>query len=210
MEYPESRILEVALNKLRADGWRIVCEVPISFRNVDAVAVKDNELIVIEAKVCFNRGLKSQTQTLLWRADYVLAVVGSKPVASTIDWCNQWKIGAWVVKNDSLTELVDMQKLEPHVYLKADLLKKVNMLAHSRAVGGLPNQKGVGLAQDVQREVDAYKLAHPKATWKEVFDNVPSHYDNYKNMYSALRSNAGRLAYRDRMKLYKQQRKEAV
>ena len=34
---------------------------------------------------------------------------------------------------------------------------------------------------------------------KEIYSNVPSHYDSYKNMYSSLRSNAERLAYRSRV-----------
>jgi hypothetical protein len=65
-------------------------------------------------------------------------------------------------------------------------------------VGGVPNMLGIGIAQDVQRRVDAYRLAHPNATWKEIYKNVPSHYDSFKNMYSSLRSNAERLASRKR------------
>jgi len=51
----------------------------------------------------------------------------------------------------------------------------------------------------VQRRVDEYRAANPNATWKEIYSKVPSHYDSYKNMYSSLRSNAERLAWRKRV-----------
>jgi hypothetical protein len=58
---------------------------------------------------------------------------------------------------------------------------------------------GIGVAQDVQRRVDEYRAANPNASWKEIYSSVPSHYDSYKNMYSSLRSNAERLAWRKRV-----------
>src|SRR5678815_2679217 len=60
--------------------------------------------------------------------------------------------------------------------------------------------RGVGIAQDVQRRVDEYRMTHPTATWKEIFANVPCHYNNYKNLYASLRSNAERLAMRARQR----------
>jgi hypothetical protein len=51
----------------------------------------------------------------------------------------------------------------------------------------------------VQRRVNEYRAANPNATWKEIYSNVPSDYDSYKNMYASLRSNAERLAWRKRV-----------
>jgi hypothetical protein len=49
-------------------------------------------------------------------------------------------------------------------------------------VGGVPNRLGIGVAQDVQRRVDQYPVAHPNATWNEIYENVPSHYHSFRNM----------------------------
>lgn len=89
-------------------------------------------------------------------------------------------------------------------FYRRELIERVERYSDQTA-GGMPNLAGVGCAQDVQRAVDEFKTANPGATWRQIFAAVPSHYESAKNMYSALRSNAVRLAIRKRIKERKHQ-----
>ncbi|GAG36697.1 unnamed protein product, partial [marine sediment metagenome] len=63
------------------------------------------------------------------------------------------------------------------------------------ADAGKPNRKGVGPAQECWRNIIKYRAEHPKATWRELFQKIPNHYSNHKNMYSAMRMLQERLAW---------------
>ena len=97
-----------------------------------------------------------------------------------------------------IIELIPYRQLTPNKSYRNDLIRRLKRWDET-IVGGVPNRLGMGVAQDVQRRVDEYRAANPNATWKEIYSNVPSHYDSCKNMYSSLRSNAERLAWRKRV-----------
>jgi hypothetical protein len=108
-------------------------------------------------------------------------------------------VGLWLVNDGEVTELVAYFQQKPNTSHRNNLLERIKRWDQSVS-GGLPNLRGVGIAQDVQRRVDEYRMTHPTATWKEIFANVPCHYNSYKNLYSSLRSNAERLAMRARQR----------
>lgn len=196
----EAPICAAGVKKLRDEGWRVVCEVGQDFRAIDAVGERAGEVVIMEAKTRLTKRLKQQLQHANLSADYAIAIIGGRARQSGVDWCRENKIGLWVVNDGMVTEILAPQKLTPLEWMRKKLVDAVKRYDQFITPGGLPNQKGVGMAQWVQAAVDAYKAAHPKATWKEIHANVPSHYRTHQNMYSALRSNAARLAFRKRMK----------
>src|SRR5690242_13577199 len=104
----EAPICAVAVSKLRNDGWRVACEIPIfDFRSkVDAVGIRDGKVKCIEAKTSLNNTLRRQLYRSQLVADYVLAVVGKQPHYDSIEWCKEQGIGLWVIVSEEILELV--------------------------------------------------------------------------------------------------------
>lgn len=65
-------------------------------------------------------------------------------------------------------------------------------------VGGYPCRKGEGPAQDVYEAVQAYRLEHPEARWKEVFEAVPNHYASWQSLRSSMPKVEVRRAWAER------------
>jgi hypothetical protein len=198
MNLLEAPICAMAVARLRSKGWRVGCEIRTDNRPIDAAAILNGKVLALEAKVSLNKKLRHQLKRLTVRADYVLGVVGSSPRNEAISWCVKHNIGLWIVTDGPIIELIPYRQLTANNNYRNDLIRRLERWDET-IVGGVPNRLGIGVAQDVQRRVDAYRAANPNATWKEIYSKVPSHYDSYKNMYSSLRSNAERLALRKRV-----------
>jgi hypothetical protein len=198
MNLLEAPICAKAVARLRSKGWRVGCEIRTDNRPIDAAAILNGKVLALEAKVSLNEKLRHQLKRLTIRADYVLAVVGSPPRKEGINWCVKHKIGLWIVTDGPIIELLPYRQLTSNNNYRNDMIRRLERWDET-IVGGVPNRLGIGVAQDVQRRVDEYRAANPGATWKEIYSSVPSHYDSYKNMYSSLRSNAERLAWRKRV-----------
>lgn len=54
-------------------------------------------------------------------------------------------------------------------------------------VGGLPTLLGDGPAIRVAAAVRAYREANPQAKWRDIWANVPNHYQHYRSMQGAVR-----------------------
>lgn len=170
-------------------------------RPIDAVATRGGKVLVLEAKVGLTKKLRQQIWFGAYGADYAIAAVKSRPRAEGIEWCQKAKIGLWLVRDGVVEELIaPVQHDDVHGTYRERLTQAVEMMHEQQTPGGMPCLAGEGAAQDVQRRVHEYRASHPKATWREIHANVPSHYRTAPNMYSALRSNQERLAFRVRMK----------
>lgn len=195
----EADICKMAVEKLRSEGWAVKCEVAMHGQPMDAVAMRGEDVLILEAKLSFSKRLKHQVYHSIAYSDFGLAVVSTKPAAKTLEWCEKNRIGVWRV-NGAIAELLPIQRLNLYApWMKAKLVESFRLAADG-IDGGHPCRAGIGPAIDVQRRVDEYRALHPKATWREIHANVPSHYNTASNMYSSLRSNAERIAYRNRMK----------
>ena len=195
----EAPICAAAVAKLRADGWKVACEIPVEYRNVDAAASREGEALILEAKTGLTKGLIYQLQRARITSDLVVGAIGAKPRPESLAWCEKFGVGVWLVLNGSVTELLAPKPQNPWPHYREQVLARIERW-NDATVGGVPNMKGVGAAQETQRAVDEYRSENPEATWKEIFAAVPSHYDSAKNMYSALRSNQERLTIRARLK----------
>jgi hypothetical protein len=199
MNFREAPLCATAVAKLRSDGWNLACEVLLHARSIDAAGLRDGRVIAVEAKVWLNQKLRRQLYLRRRVADFVLGVVGIRPRDHAISWCIKHKVGIWLVNNEEVIELAPYRQQKPNQIYRRHLINRIERWDQS-ICGGLPNLRGVGIAQEVQRRVDEYRAMYPTATWKEIFANVPCHYSNHKNLYSALRSNAERLAIRARLR----------
>jgi hypothetical protein len=56
----EAPICAAAVERLRSDGWKVACEIEVfDFRDkADAVALRADKLMIVEAKVSLNQSLR--------------------------------------------------------------------------------------------------------------------------------------------------------
>jgi hypothetical protein len=181
----EADLCDIVVAKLKADGWKVACEV----LDIDIVAQRIGVVRVLEAKLSFTNDLKRQLQKGLSKADQVIAVVGTIPKFQTLTWCQQWQIGCWVVRDGEIHEVVEPVYNEFRHYDRERLIEYADA-AHA----AFPDRRGgmrggtFAPAQDVQRRIAEFRASHPKASWREVFAAVPSHYTSHKIMASAMAS----------------------
>jgi hypothetical protein len=195
---PEADICKAAVDRLRLEGWKVKCEV----QGHDAVGLRGEDLLIVEAKLSFTTRLKQQIGCFIAYAHYGLAVVATQPRPETLEWARKFSVAVWVYKGGKWSDLVPFPERRATERVFGRLREKFD-LWYDDLPGGVPCLKGSGVTQDLQRRVDEYRATNPTATWKKIFANVPNHYNSAANMYSALRSNAERLAMRERLKTRK-------
>lgn len=198
---PERRLCQIAGAQLRVQGWKVYCEVPFWERSIDLAAVKEGKLLLIEAKTSFNKRLESQVFGVSWAAHLAVALVATKPRPDKLQFAEKRGIGVWRVTHDGLLEVVleAQSQRKPNEHQIERLLERLDHMPEA-IDGGMPCLKGVGPAISVEAMVDSYRAAHPKATWSEVYANVPNHYASATSMCSAAYSNRQRRAMRARLR----------
>ncbi len=190
----EADIAKPVYDYFTALGYQMypeVCPPYASARHVDFVGVnKDNRVVAVELKRTLNRVVFEQVQETRLFSHLAYAAVAVRPKDDTIQYqlCICSGIGVLLIENDSVTELLPAiesgRTWDQMVNKLLDRLKRYET-GYERA--GKPNEKGVGIAQDVCASVHEYLLMHPRATWKEIYANVPSHYASSSSMCSAMR-----------------------
>src|SRR4051794_8619569 len=143
MNFLEAPICAAAVARLRSKGWRVGCEIRIGHWPVDAVAILDKKALALEAKTSLSEKLRQQLKRLTRRADYVLAVIGSRPRAEGINWCIQNKVGLWIVTGGPLIELLPYRQLAPKNHYRSEIIKRLERWDET-IIGGVPNLLGVG------------------------------------------------------------------
>ncbi|MDD2765783.1 MAG: hypothetical protein PHE83_17610 [Opitutaceae bacterium] len=202
-DLPESRICAAAVAKLRSGGWQVACEVPFWERSIDAVGVNErDELFAIEAKTCFSKRVISQAWGAQSHVEYVVIAVGTRPRDQNLELARQHGLGVWRVDDSGTVQVLlgpVRQEMRPGDFYRTRLRESVRQMDGS-VPGGMPCLDGVGPTADLQRRVDEFKAANPKATWKVIFAQVPNHFTSARNMYSALRANRERKSLRRRLR----------
>ena len=167
---------------LNKQGYKAYTEV----LNMDVVAKRDNEFIGFELKMACSKTVIHQayrTMTLCGRA-YIVTPV--KPRIGSIDECKKRGIGIMRI-TDSIDILLKAESWEHRLiyyYFKIGDFEKME----EGQISGTPNMKGEGIAQGVLKDIQEYLKINPKATWKEIYNNVPNHYSNYKSLSNSMRS----------------------
>lgn len=169
---------------LEAKGYRVVAEVPMVFRTIDVIAVKDGHVIAVEMKLCMTEGVLHQGVTAKLCSDSCYVAVGSRP--RSLEKAKQWGLGVLSIRDGKVEVLLEPGKnKETRVYYRDMAIEKAKHMP-TDTVGGVPCLEGVGPARDCKRRVEDYKKENPKATWKEIYANVPNHYASAKSMSNAL------------------------
>ena len=193
---------------------KVVPEVPLNFSQVDVMGVTESLIYGVEMKRFLSWSLVRQGNALARFCDRAYIAVGSKPTKAKLEDAAKYSFGVLRVVNGAV-EVVSPPKLgrdiPPEHYWQQRVRDKVARMS-DQGVGGVPCVDGVGPARECKRLVLAYKAEHPKATWEEIYRNVPNHYANAKSMCGALVYSMARRDQwkRDRKELAAQMRAAKV
>lgn len=185
---------------LKTQGMKVYVEVPVySYSAIDMVGKVGNKIIAVELKLSLSKKVIHQAWLNTSFVNFSWCAVPTKPKQKGIDICKKRGLGILqVLKNGDVIIIIDAvcknPPFEPH---KSSVTRYLED-ADEGGVGGHPNRKGVGPAQDVKRQIDAIRLLEPNITWQELFDRIPNHYSNYRSMQTSMHILEDRLAARER------------
>jgi len=190
---------------LRSKGYTPYVEVPHGYggRMVDIVGRhSDRSFIVIEMKTSLKEEVFRQALTGKYLTEDVYCAVPGNPRKASVEKCKKHGLGILLVWGSTVEEILapgisERKGWSPMEWLIEKLHKRLDHMASS-GIAGLPCIKGVGPAQTAAKLVLEYREQHPRATWKEIFKNVPNHYASPNSMASALRFKLVRLANKKR------------
>lgn len=174
---------------LREDGYRVYAE---CFGH-DLLAVKGTRLVGVEMKLHWSRKLFYQCNSLVGLCEATYAAVGATPSWLAQNKCAKLGIGLiQVSKTGNLYHHhspVERELSRQWDWKRARVMRMLAKLPEDLThVGGVPCLKGVGPAVRVYALVKAYRDAHPKAGWKEIFEHVPNYYAHPDSLRCAMRS----------------------
>lgn len=172
-------------------GYKVYTEVPAlaSFRKYDFVGLKETgDMIAVEMKTCLTEKVIRQAMSAQYDVGTVYCAVSSRPRLSGVgmDICRKLGFGVLCVINGYVAEILKpVQK--PVDERRSNRLVEICLHLEPGGVTGLPCLKGVGPAQDVEKEVAKYREDHPHCTWQELWKEVPNHYVSAASMYGGMR-----------------------
>ena len=150
------------------------------------VAQKGDILIAIEMKVCLTKKVIRQAYFATLETPWCYAAIRSNPTKKGIEKAKN--IGIGIIKVTDKVEII----LDPNPISKSwrngNKIKSILSQIEPGGIGGMPCIRGVGPAQSVFDEVQKYKETRPKATWRELYKNIPNHYCSSSSMYNAMRT----------------------
>lgn len=194
----EADLYPIIKKSFKNDGYSVFAEVACNYRGVDLVAVKGDEHIAVELKKSFNDHVLRQAT---WDANYFDKVYVAFPVRKAIlfhsddvywglresvrdryDYCLKRGVGIIQVLPSGMvyealepTQQRTIRKLDLKHYIDAD-----------DDVGGVPYQKGVSEGYHELESIKKYVIAHPDASWREIYENVPNHYSSHTSLSSSM------------------------
>lgn len=190
----EADLAKPVANWLRQQGYVVYAEIPCLSRCVDFIGLRNSDIICVELKKSLTtkqpKRARNYTSPVLYQArscqlitPTVYVAVATKPRVNSIEACKKKGVGILRVCSESeVIEIVSPRKrFEPLGYLQKEV--KTQCIAFGPSDdAGKPQQAGKGPAQEVGKCVQQYVKEHPKAGWKEIYENVPNHYSNYRSL----------------------------
>jgi len=184
---------------LRQQGYVVYAEIPCLSRRVDFIGLRNNDIICVELKRSLTtkqpKRARGYTSPVLYQArscqlitSIVYVAVATNPHTSSIKACEE--IGVGILRVCSKSKVVEI--ITPHKQYEPSIHLREEIKAHCIAIkpsddAGKPQQVGEGPAQDCYWRIKQYRETHPKATWKDIFKEVPNHYSSQQSMYGAMR-----------------------
>jgi len=187
-ENPEARLCERLSAWLTEQGYAVYCEIQMLGYVMDLVAVKDGVVIVLEAKTSLTRRVQYQACRGQLYGDLSYAAVGTSPRKRSLEHCRKIGVGVYRVTPESVTLVLEAQRM-PNLPFPEHRRRMLNMLAEIEPGGtaGLPTCAGIGPAQDCYDRIQIYREAHPKATGRQIYEEVSNHYCNHRSLQAAMR-----------------------
>jgi hypothetical protein len=198
----ETEICAAAVSRMRSEGWTVHCEVNVFGRPADIVGRLGDDLMIVEAKRSFSGSLKDQLLTAKSIADYIVAVVGTKPNVENLEWCDKFGFGVWIASGLELWEILAPRRSVNHYTWSRTKTIQMFEAMESRGatnVGGSPTQAGIGPAIECSERVKQFFAEHPGSSWKLIYESVPNHYASAASMASAMRRH-GLMEFMDQYK----------
>lgn len=177
-------------NFFRDLGYEVYCEVPYYNSCIDMVIKKNLEICCVELKRCLSKKLVLQCQSnnLVNRS---IGFVCSKPRKSNKYLINFKKQGLWLYYLDPKTkEIILINKgwdNEMNSFMSMCFEKRL----FNRVQGGVAGhkmEKNSGPCYPLALEIIDYRKNKPKATWRQIFKDIPNQYSNYISMRSKMSS----------------------
>ena len=186
-EFREVRLSAPIMAWLRARGLRPFAECPNWDSPIDVVGVSHGMIVAVELKMNLTRGVLRKAICNQVSANESWCAVASKPRKAGIETCRDWGVGLLVITGGVANSLVGatIDMLTP-LAARLERTRQWAQEMNEGGDGGLPNMAGEGPAQDCERRIDEYRMAHSKATWAHLFANVPNDYANPRSMAGAM------------------------
>jgi len=199
----ESDISIPVADWLESGGFTVYSEVPVPYCYSIADLVGKNQSIIriVELKTSWSDKLFRQCYEKLIITHDVWAASITRPKKSTLNKFMKFNIGMLFVGPNNKIEIIAFPVQEAFNsinYYTNKMLDILQRISPSKD-GGKPCTLGNGPAQECEKMINAYKILHPSATWKEIFNNVPNYYSSPQSMCAAIRNVAERRNYRDRI-----------
>lgn len=167
---------------LAESGYSVYAEV----EGIDHVGVRwpDKHIICVEMKRSLSSQVMRQAHSRFVYTDSVFVCVPRHPKPQSIARLNERGIGLLV--NGKPVFCPSRTRSSVYGPYRDRLLEKCRR-STAGGIGGLPTLKGVGPAISVAAAVAAYLKGNPKATWDQIFRDVPNHYCHARSMCGAMR-----------------------
>lgn len=195
----EQELAAIVVARLNAEGWEVFQEVQVFGAVADIIARKDNKLWVIETKTTLNLDVLGQAYNWRDSADKVSIAVPASRRSRGRDFaynvCRQFKIGIitvapqatwdnkpyWYIQADYETEKINPQ-------LRTKLESSISELHKTWSKAGSPSGGHLTPFKLTEMNVQEYVKGHPGCTFKELIDNIQTHYANPRgSVASAIR-----------------------
>jgi hypothetical protein len=158
-----------------------------SIRAIDMVGWDKDEdrIIVVEMKRSLTIGVIHQALSGSSYAHKTYCAVYSYPRPKGLVMCERLGIGVLRVVGNMVMEILEANSSGVSRWQYEAVTEMMNRMLPG-GVGGVPDRKGKGPAQRVERLVEEYRQGHPTTTWKEMFERIPNHYASYQSMRTAM------------------------
>lgn len=192
MEYKLEKDLFAPLKKyFNEAGYKVFTEVPNHYRCIDFVAVKGDEQIAVEMKMHFNiQVIRQAGQNVRCFQKSYIAVPTNNPDKFVEKYRNhklmqyvlQYKLGMLLLfKHGNVVEFLEGITQPPHQIYDFSTFEE-----NEFDEAGLPFQKGKSTAFIALDRIKKYVTEHPHADWKEIYDNVQTHYASHQSLRSSM------------------------
>ena len=179
MNLPESKLFAPVKAWLTAQGFVVFAEA----WGHDIVAIRGDEIVTVELKMSFSRRLWQQCGSASPMSDRVYAA--SPTVCRKPPECYR-DIGILRVTDETVV-IVREPVGKPWKPMHDRAVQALrNRVPDETVVGGVPVLAGEGPRQRCRKRCAEYVRAHPKATWKDLYEHVDNHYAHHRSMAGAL------------------------